>query len=315
MDFPIIDLMDRDACYQKLLDLLHPQGLACPRCAAGDGHHVHRRRPDSPVVDYRCKGCRRVFNVFTGTPWQGTHFSPATILSILRGIGPGDAHREAGPRLGLSRPRLLRLRHEIQARELAGADRSPLPDDRTEADGMYQNAGEKTGATHRPARPSKAAGEPGQGPRHLGYRPACGTGGGWPHQRSAVGPGGSRQRGGRVGRRHGPAGHRAGGDGVNRRVERVQAAGSLWSRAATVNHNRGEFARDDDGDGVREMHCNTLEGIWTGLRSFLRPFRGVNKAYLEQYIIMFQWGYNLKAATDAFLRVLLGCPVTTKSGT
>ena len=84
---------------------------------------------------------------------------------------------------------------------------------------------------------------------------------------------------------------------------------------ATVNHKRGEFARDDDGDGVREVHCNTLEGIWTGLRNFLRPFRGVNKVYLEQYVIMFQWGYNLKAVTDAFLRVLLGCPVTTKSGT
>ena len=66
---------------------------------------------------------------------------------------------------------------------------------------------------------------------------------------------------------------------------------------ATVNHNRGEFARDDDGDGVREVHCNTLEGIWTGLRNFLRPFRGVNKVYLEQYVIIFEWAYNLKAAT------------------
>jgi hypothetical protein len=35
-----------------------------------------------------------------------------------------------------------------------------------------------------------------------------------------------------------------------------------------------EWARDDNGDGVREVHCNTLEG----LRNFLRPFRGVNKS-------------------------------------
>jgi transposase len=75
---------------------------------------------------------------------------------------------------------------------------------------------------------------------------------------------------------------------------------------ATVAHGRKEWARDDDGDGVREVHCNTLEGIWTGLRNFLRPFRGVNKIYLEQYIKMFEWSYNLKAATDDFLRVLLG---------
>jgi transposase-like protein len=84
---------------------------------------------------------------------------------------------------------------------------------------------------------------------------------------------------------------------------------------ATVNHNQGEFARDDDGDGVREVHCNTLEGIWTGLRNFLRPFRGVNKIYLEQYIIIFEWCHNLKKATDEFLRVMLGCRGTTKLAT
>ena len=75
---------------------------------------------------------------------------------------------------------------------------------------------------------------------------------------------------------------------------------------ATVNHNAGEWARDDDGDGVREVHCNTLEGLWTGLRNFLRPFRGVNKVYLDQYVTMFEWAHNLKRVTDEFLRVLLG---------
>jgi transposase len=81
---------------------------------------------------------------------------------------------------------------------------------------------------------------------------------------------------------------------------------------ATVNHSRGEFARDDDGDGVREVHCNTMEGIWTGLRNFLRPSRGVNKVYLEQYVIIFEWVYDLKAVTDEFLRVLLGSTATTE---
>jgi hypothetical protein len=49
---------------------------------------------------------------------------------------------------------------------------------------------------------------------------------------------------------------------------------------ATVCHEVGEWARDDDGDGVREVHDNTLEGLWTGLRNFLRPFRGVSKKCL-----------------------------------
>jgi transposase len=80
---------------------------------------------------------------------------------------------------------------------------------------------------------------------------------------------------------------------------------------ATVRHADREWARDDDGDGIREVHDNTLEGLWTGLRNFLRPFRGVNKVDLHQYVALFEWGYNVKRATPAFLRALLGVGATT----
>ncbi len=75
---------------------------------------------------------------------------------------------------------------------------------------------------------------------------------------------------------------------------------------SAVCHVAGEWARDDDGDGVREVHCNTQEGIWTGLRNFLRPFRGVNKEYLHQYTAIFQWGYIIKRVNGAFIRSLVG---------
>ncbi len=78
---------------------------------------------------------------------------------------------------------------------------------------------------------------------------------------------------------------------------------------ATVCHTIGEWARDDDGDGIREVHDNTLEGMWTGLRNYLRIFRGVNKIYLHQYVGIFQWAYNLKRATPEFLRALLGTAI------
>jgi hypothetical protein len=82
---------------------------------------------------------------------------------------------------------------------------------------------------------------------------------------------------------------------------------------ATVCHTPGqrEWARDDDGDGVREVHNNTLEGLWTGLRNFLRPFRGISKWYLNQYVALFQWAHNLKVASDRFLRALLGIGLPT----
>lgn len=73
---------------------------------------------------------------------------------------------------------------------------------------------------------------------------------------------------------------------------------------ATVCHRDKEWARDDDGDGVREVHCNTIEGIWTGLRNFLRPFRGVNKCYLAAYVAVFEWAHNLKAVTAELVQAM-----------
>jgi transposase len=70
----------------------------------------------------------------------------------------------------------------------------------------------------------------------------------------------------------------------------------------TVCHSHFEYARDDDNDGFCEVHCNTLEGIWTGLRNFLRPFRGVHKKYLAAYVAIFEWAHNLKRVTIDFLR-------------
>jgi transposase-like protein len=85
---------------------------------------------------------------------------------------------------------------------------------------------------------------------------------------------------------------------------------------ATVCHTPGhrEWARDDDGDGVREVHNNTTEGLWTGARNFLRLFRGVNKWFLGQYMAMFEWSYNVKEMTKGVLRAILGIKLSTDLG-
>ena len=70
----------------------------------------------------------------------------------------------------------------------------------------------------------------------------------------------------------------------------------------------GEWARDDDGDGVREVHGNTMEGTWTGLRNFPRPFRSVSKWHLAGDVAIFEWANNLKRVTADFLRLLLAPP-------
>ena len=74
---------------------------------------------------------------------------------------------------------------------------------------------------------------------------------------------------------------------------------------ATVCHGAYEWARDDDGDGIREVHVNTIEGMWTSVRNFLRPFRGVHKRCLSGYIAMCEFSINLKRVTPSFISNLV----------
>ena len=141
MDFPLTELMDQDACYARIVEALHPDGLACPRCG-GDRFGVHRRHRE-PVLDYRCRDCHRVFNAFTGTALQKTSRSPAALVLILRGIAQGATTARLARELDCDRMKLLQLRHKLQEHATAGLDPAVLPDAVAEADECYVNAGEK----------------------------------------------------------------------------------------------------------------------------------------------------------------------------
>jgi transposase len=72
----------------------------------------------------------------------------------------------------------------------------------------------------------------------------------------------------------------------------------------TVCHSAKEFAKDLDGDGFYEIHCNSNEGIWTSLRNFIRPFRGVNKRYLAQYVAVFELTFNVKWVNNQIIQAM-----------
>ena len=150
MDFSILGLMSDDACYQFLIDTLHPDGLYCPACRRDDALSVHdRHRP--PVLDYRCRHCGVVFNAYTGTPLQKTHRSPIQLVLILRGICQGVPTAQLARELGCDRKHLLALRHRLQGLAWKAAGQSgPVAGPTAEADEMFQNAGEKRGSPPRP---------------------------------------------------------------------------------------------------------------------------------------------------------------------
>ena len=78
----------------------------------------------------------------------------------------------------------------------------------------------------------------------------------------------------------------------------------------TVCHARGEYARDDDGDGFCEVHVNTMEGVWSLLRSWLRPHRGISQEKLPLYLASFQVVHNARRRGKTLLATLVGLLVT-----
>jgi transposase-like protein len=58
----------------------------------------------------------------------------------------------------------------------------------------------------------------------------------------------------------------------------------------TVNHGAGEYARHDP-DGAC-VHCNTMEGIWSGLKNFLDHFRGISQRFLHLRVARYEFLHN-----------------------
>ena len=73
----------------------------------------------------------------------------------------------------------------------------------------------------------------------------------------------------------------------------------------TVNHSQGEYARDDDEDGFHEVHVNTIEGVWSLLRSWLRPHRGISQDKLPLYLGFFEFVHNVRRRGQTLLPSLL----------
>ena len=73
----------------------------------------------------------------------------------------------------------------------------------------------------------------------------------------------------------------------------------------TVCHSKGEYARDEDGDGFHEVHVNTMEGVWSLLRSWLRPHRGISQENLPLYLAFFEFTHNLRQRGKALFESLI----------
>ena len=302
--FPIQALMSFEKCYNFLLGLLHPMGLHCPDGhLLAEGQKPHKFRKNR-LPCYRCHTCGKVFNIFTGTVLQGIHYDCITIVLILRGFAKGETTQMLSKELKISYNALLDWRHLLQEFAFENRDVSRLVDKVVESDEVFQNAGEK-GVLHAdeedPPR-VRANKKKGLGTYENDRPPIQGFFGRQSKQiRLAV------CLGARINQIQ-PKVESQTQTGCQCYTDEAQAYNRVASsgrKHATVNHSAKEFARDDDGDGINEVHCNSCEGLWTGLRNFLRPFRGINKRYLAQYVAVFENAFNFKEQLTHIIRAMI----------
>ena len=317
--FPINELLSKEECYQYLKRSLHPEGLSCP-----NGHELpsdqapHDRRR-APIVDYRCRECGSVFNIFTNTVWSKTHYDPSTIVMLLRGFAKGLPTKWLTDEMDLASPSVLKRRHRIQEAagrgervELPGeAPEDGGPDPEVEADEMYHaeisaGAGEKGDLCRDPDDPPR---------RRANKQRGRGT---YENDRPPIV--------GMVSRKTGWASFRVCRNTKKDPLQEILTEETAQEACIFTDENRSylwleseeeprtrkaidhstAWAEDRDGDGKREVHVNMIEGIWTSLRNRLRLFRGVHKDYLSGYVAMFELAFNHDRVGPEVLQSMCG---------
>jgi transposase len=311
-DFSVIDSLDENACSAQLVDLLPPDGWGCPQGGERPCLGIHRRHR-APVLDDQGGTGGRVFHAGTGTVRQATQRRTAAIRMIRRGLAPGTPTASRARALGGDRRHRLARRHRLPEHARMGRDGQPRGDAVVAADQMAQNAGATRPRARRSVRPPRrrAQRRRGHGPCATARPPSAGV------VRREAGVvrleviesarGSEREAIIDATGLEGTTVNTAEGNGSNRVDQRPGRVDQAVARSGPPSPG----AIDADGDGGRAVPCNTLEGRWTGLRNFLRPFRGVSTWDRAQDVAVFPGASNLKQVTKEFLRSLLGMPPRT----
>jgi transposase-like protein len=149
MIFPITELLDEAESSRWIAQYFHAQGFRCLHCQTGVEQARVFRHSKRGLVDYRCKHCDRVYNLYTGTVFAGCRLSARQAVLLVRGVCKGESSATLAEELGVCRSTVHLLRQKVQAKGYALLAQGTLLDTETETDEMFQNAGEKR---HPPSR-------------------------------------------------------------------------------------------------------------------------------------------------------------------
>jgi transposase-like protein len=83
---------------------------------------------DSLLDVYRCKNCRGIYNLYSGTVFAGRHFTPEQTILFLREVLQGKSSAKLARELRISRTTALEVRHLLQANAESEQTTEPLSD-------------------------------------------------------------------------------------------------------------------------------------------------------------------------------------------
>lgn len=301
----IHELLDEAKCYEALREIRWPHGVRCVQCQSDacsrDGYHTKQ-----PLRQrYRCRVCAKRFDDLSETVLGGHHQSVAVWVLCLYFMGLNLSNRQIAHELELNKADTQQmttlLRTTIQERR-----ELPCLSGTVECDEVYIVAGHKghpaaVAAAGREGRRRRLQGQRGRGTLAQEKPPVLGM-----IQRTgqlvlALVPNVQQAT-------IQPLIQAAIQPGTTVMTDDYNIYGRLtaWGYChQTVNHAQGEYARDEDGDGFHEIHTNTIEGVWSLLRSWLRPHRGISQEHLPCYLACFEFIHNVRQRGKALLPSLL----------
>lgn len=279
----LLSVLNIEKCFDIFRSYRWPEFVYCPDCKS---QHIYFDFEESPKYQYKCADCGRWWTDYTDTIFEGTKISIEKWFLVITFFSKKTSAKEMSEMFGLNRKTVNRMVKLIMNDVLMRKCSKQLSEE-VEMDEAYLNIGEKGSKALRFSR-KRGRKKPGRGTFDSGRAPILG----------AV----ERQSGkiklevalnAKKETCHDFIRDKLMNNSILYTDSWVGYNGVDWLNGhKTVNHSKNEYARDENGDGKCEVHCNTMEGIWSVLRQFLRTFRGLTKKYVHLYISFFEFLYN-----------------------
>jgi rubredoxin len=96
---PMFELIDKDISDQFVENILHPDGLLCPRCKGED--RIRFGLTSNGFQSYRCKKCDKIYSALTGSIFSGTAMDSRRLVVFMRMLGMGGKDSEISKQIDL----------------------------------------------------------------------------------------------------------------------------------------------------------------------------------------------------------------------